>query len=99
MWKLVSGTLAALLMTAPGEDPAGKKHDRATSTAGVLLAFKDLDANSDGKVAKEEFMEAFRKLDRDQDGFLSAQELSGSGKPGPQSKHGKMKSGKGRGKH
>lgn len=98
MWKLVTGTLAALLMSAP-EDQAGKKHDRPGSAPGVMLSFKDLDHDGNGQVTREEFMGAFQKLDRNQDGFLSAGELSGSARPGPEKKPAKAKSGPRRGKH
>jgi len=99
MLKLVAGTFAALLMSATGNEPQDKKHDRTPAAPSVTLAFKQLDVNGDGKVSQEEFLESFRRLDRNQDGTLTPQELSGSTQPGPQAKHGKSKSGKGRGKH
>ena len=99
MWKLVTGTLAALLMSAPEDQAAGKKHDRPGSAPGVTLSFKDLDHDGDGQVTREEFMGAFQKLDRNQDGFLSAGELSSSAKSDPAKKPAKAKSGPRRGKH
>src|SRR5438128_822384 len=81
MFKLVAGTLAALLMAAPGDgDPdGGKKKERKHHPPGVTLAIKDIDTDGDGRISKDEFMAYFQKLDRNQDGFLSSEELSSSG--------------------
>jgi len=95
MWKLVTGTLAALLVSAPEDQAAGKRHDRP----GFALSFKDLDHDGDGQVTREEFMGAFQKLDRNQDGFLSAGELSSSARPGPERKQAKKKPAPRHGKH
>ena len=99
MWKLVTGTLAALLLSAPEDQAAGKKQDRPGSAPGVMLTLKDLDHDGDGQVTREEFMGAFQKLDRNQDGFLSAGELSSSAKPGPERKQAKKKPAPRHGKH
>jgi hypothetical protein len=102
MLKLVTGTLAALLLTAPGGNSG--KPDPMHAAPGITLTLKELDLDGDGKVSKDEFADAFHKLDRNQDGFLSADEMSGtghSGKHGDQkkSKAQKSKSGKGNRKH
>lgn len=94
MAKLLSGTLAAFLLSAPAADPQDKHKEHPSADRSVTLSFKSLDLDGDGKVTREEFMEAFAKLDRNHDGVISADELSGHESRGTQDKHKQQKPGK-----
>ena len=85
----VTSILFALLVATSfsyGAD-AEKKADKPKADPAAMFAKKD--ANSDGKVSKEEFLkgqkdatkaeEAFAKKDKDKDGSLSKEEFTAAG--------------------
>ena len=91
MAKLFIGTLAAFLLNAPGGD-SQNKHRPATDHS-ITLSFKSLDLDGDGKVTREEFMDAFAKLDHNHDGAITPDELPTRDAHGDQGKHPKQKPG------
>lgn len=74
---LVTGTV--LTYAQPPQGQEGKK----PPTAEQLM--KEMDANKDGKLSKEELKgpikDDFSKIDTDKDGFLSLEELKKASKP------------------
>ncbi len=94
MLKLLTGTLAACLLSAPATDLQDKRKNPPAAAPSVTLSFKALDLDGDGKVTKAEFMDAFDKLDRNHDGVISADEMSGQDSRGTQEKHKHQKPGK-----
>lgn len=80
--KKLLALLVVFGLCAPAVMAQEKKADPAEQ-------FKKLDANSDGKLSKEEFLgkrkgdkatkaeETFKKKDKDSDGFLSLEEFTG----------------------
>ena len=94
MLKLLTGTFAAFLLSAPAVDPQDKRKDHPAAAHSITLSFKALDLDGDGKVTKAEFMDAFEKLDRNHDGVISADEMSGHDSRGTQEKHKQQKPGK-----
>lgn len=69
---------------APGSGERGRMDGRMDGRAGPLF-FRKLDKNEDGKLSREELLEAgkiFDELDLDKDGFLEPRELFGP-RPGP----------------
>jgi Ca2+-binding EF-hand superfamily protein len=63
--------------------PKGKQEGQKPPTAEQLI--KELDANKDGKLSKDEIKgpikDDFTKIDTNKDGFLSLQELKKAPKP------------------
>ncbi len=88
MLKLIGGTLAALLLATSGNDQ-DKHRKPASSGPAIPLTFKGLDHDGDGKVTREEFLNAFEALDRNHDGVLTADELSPAAPHDSKAKHGK----------
>jgi Ca2+-binding EF-hand superfamily protein len=97
MLNLLTGTLAAILLSAPAPDDQ-EKHKEHPATEHPF-SFKALDLDGDGKITREEFMEAFAKLDRNHDGVLTPDELPGHESRAPQDKQTKQHPGKNNRKH
>ncbi len=95
MMKLIGGTLAALLLATNGNDQDKHRNPPAAPS----ISFRSLDRDGDGKITRDEFMNAFATLDRDHDGVLTADELSPGPAHGPKAKPGKSKSGRAKRKH
>ena len=84
--KLVIGvSLSALAFVATAQAADASKDAPAASakdSAAIQAAFKRADANSDGKLSREEaaslpaVAEKFTQLDKDSDGFISADEFT-----------------------
>jgi Ca2+-binding EF-hand superfamily protein len=90
MLKLMTGTLAAFLLSSPAPDDAPEKQKEHPPTVHSILSFKALDLNGDGKITRDEFMSAFDKLDRNHDGVITADEMTGHEAHGGQEKQPKQ---------
>ena len=81
--RLIVLCSAALLSTAALAAEDGKSQSNSSDT------FASLDADSDGKVSKEEasgheaIVNSFDRLDRDRDGFVSKKEFRRNTMPKP----------------
>lgn len=81
--KLTLGAIVLLATTSSYAQPPQGQDGKKQPTAAELL--KEMDANKDGKLAKDEvkgpLKEDFTKIDTDKDGFLSLEELKKAPKP------------------
>ncbi len=81
--KLMSGVLAAALVMGGAAAYAGGKMGHGMHGPRAMMNFEEIDANSDGKITKEEIaamgQAQFAKADTDGDGFLSLEEMNARG--------------------
>ncbi|MFY9658740.1 MAG: EF-hand domain-containing protein [Methylocystis sp.] len=74
--------LAALAIAAVATSQAFAKHRRGGNEARVAAIIQQMDADRNGRISKEEFMQymslEFDRIDRDRSGELTSEEVSRS---------------------